>query len=37
MCVEKGRKWDSEDFWKHVYTDEIKFEVGAGIDWRRKV
>jgi hypothetical protein len=34
----RGRwKWGSEDFRKHVYTDEIKLQVGAGIDLRKKV
>jgi hypothetical protein len=34
-CRER-RKWDSEDFREHVYTDEIKLQVRAGIDWRKK-
>jgi hypothetical protein len=35
-CRER-RKWDGEDFLEHVYRDEIKLQVGAGINWRRKV
>jgi hypothetical protein len=32
-CRER-RKWDSEDFRKHVYIDEIKLQIGAGIEKR---